>query len=94
MRAACLALLFALCACTQFPELDGTVSPEVEGAAYPALVPLGPLLASAVPAGSDPVQTTQNLEARITLLRARARALQRRSVLDASARARLTGGLG
>lgn len=94
MRAACLAFCFALCACTQFPDLDGTVSPAVENAAYPALVPLGPLLDSAVPTTTDTVQTTQNLEARIAALRARARALQRRAVVDAGARARLTGGAG
>ena len=39
-----LAISVGLSACTQFPELDRTISAEVEAADYPALVPLEPLL--------------------------------------------------
>lgn len=78
MRAACLALCLTLCACIDIPEVDGTVLPELENAAYPKLVPLDPLMAGAVPPGVDAEQTTQDLEARVAALRARARALQRR----------------
>jgi hypothetical protein len=78
-------------ACTQFPDLDGTVAPDLAGADFPALVPLGPLLASAVPTGAaDTAQTTQDLQSRIAALRARAQALQRRPVLDDGSQSRLS----
>lgn len=89
MRAACLALCLTLTACTQFPDLDGTISPALAEADYPALVPLDPLLASAIPATTDTAQTTQNLESRIASLRARARALQAGAVVDDGTRTRL-----
>jgi hypothetical protein len=89
-----LAFSLALGGCTQFPELNGTVAPELEAAAYPALVPLEPLLNSDTLPVTDTVQTTQDLQARIAALRARARALQRRAVVDGSARQRLSDGLG
>lgn len=78
MRATCLALCLTLCACIDIPEVEGTIVPELEDAAYPDLVPLDPLLANAVPTGVDAEQTTQDLERRIALLKARARALQQR----------------
>ena len=78
MRAACLALCLTLCACIDIPEVDGTVLPEFEDAPYPDLVPLDPLLARAIPLGVDTEETTLTLEARVAMLRARARALQLR----------------
>ena len=78
MRAACLALCLTLCACIDIPEVEGTVVPSLEDAAYPDLVPLDPLLAQAIPTGVDPDETTRDLELRIAALRARARALQAR----------------
>lgn len=78
MRAACLALCLTLCACIDIPEVDGTVLPELEDAAYPDLVPLDPLLARSIPSGVDTEETTKTLQARIVALRARALALQGR----------------
>lgn len=89
MRAAPYLLCLALCACTQFPELDGTVTPDLENADFPDLVPLEPLLARTQPVVANPVQTTQALEARLSALRARARVLQGRSIVDSDTRARL-----
>jgi len=95
MRAAtALYFLILASACTQFPELDDTVSPTVEASEFPALVPLEPLLAQAAPVVSDPVQATKTLEARVAALRARARALQRREIVDPATRARMRARLG
>ncbi|MBY5932039.1 hypothetical protein KUV51_03425 [Tateyamaria omphalii] len=89
MRAPAALLFVALAACTQFPALDDAVSPDVAGSDFPALVPLEPLLAGTAPIVGDPVATTENLEARIAALRARARALQQRPVVDAATRTRM-----
>lgn len=94
MRAAAALLCLSLTACTQFPELDGTVEPSLEGADFPALLPLEPLLAGAAPVVSDPVETADTLERRIEALRARARALQRRDIVDPATRARMQARLG
>ncbi|TMM55114.1 hypothetical protein FDT80_05975 [Sulfitobacter sabulilitoris] len=89
MRALPLLIVFAACAaCTQFPELDRTVSPDAEAADYPALVPIEPLLAQADAAQIDAPATTQALSARVAGLRARAAALRGAVVGDAD-RARL-----
>ena len=76
-------------ACAQFPELDGTVAPDLEDADFPSLVPLESLLSTNGRVVDNPAQTTQNLEARIAGLRARAAALHRRDIVDASTEARL-----
>ncbi|KIC46149.1 hypothetical protein RA29_20190 [Tateyamaria sp. ANG-S1] len=89
MRAPAALLLFALAACTQFPELDDAVSPDVAGSDFPALLPLEPLLAGTAPIVGDPIQTSESLEARIEALRARARALQQRPIVDPATRARM-----
>ncbi len=82
IRATSILLCLTLGACTQFPELDGTISPDVEGTDIPKLVPIGPLLMSSAPVVDDPAETTQSLDARIASLRARADALQQRDVID------------
>ncbi|WP_296761739.1 hypothetical protein [Sediminimonas sp.] len=83
MRAlACLATLTLLAAapagCARFPALDDTITPEAEAAAYPALVPIEPLLADG-PAGADTDarQDEAALMARAAALRARAAELRR-----------------
>ena len=94
-RAAFLVLPFALLtlgACTQFPALDRTITPALENAEYPALVPLDPLLATATAGRVDPVQTETALIARVAGLRARAAQL-RGSVLTGRERQRLAQGL-
>lgn len=84
--------LLVLSACTQFPELDRTITPALENADYPALVPLEPLLAAAKAGRIDPVQTEATLNARIARLRARAARL-RGAVLTGRERQRLAQGL-
>lgn len=94
MRVATALICLILTACTQFPELDNTVTPDVEASDFPPLVPLEPLLAGAAPVVSDPVQTTETLEARVAALRARASALQRRNIVDPVTRERMRARLG
>lgn len=86
----CAALVLG--ACTQFPALDRTLTPELVGADYPALVPVEPLLATASAGRVDPVQTQAGLEGRVSRLRARAARL-RGSVLSGRERQRLAQGL-
>lgn len=68
--------LTLLGACTQFPALDRTITPELERADYPALVPLDPVLATAKAGRMDAVQTEATLIARVARLRVRAARLQ------------------
>ena len=89
MRATTLVLCLALSGCTQFPALDGAISPELEDADFPALIPTETLPARSEPIVNDPVQTTQALESGLSGLRARASALQRRTIIDASTRSRM-----
>lgn len=84
--------LLLMGACTQFPALDKTVTPALENAEYPALVPLGPVLASASQTGVAPDQATAAIDARVAALRARAARL-RGSVLTGAERQRLSQGL-
>ncbi len=79
-------------ACTQFPALDRTITPELEAADYPALVPLGPVIAAARDTDTDPARTTAAIDARVAALRARAARL-RGAVLSGPERQRLAEGL-
>ncbi|MEM6372418.1 MAG: hypothetical protein AAF727_06525 [Pseudomonadota bacterium] len=81
LRATTLSLFFVLAGCAQFPELDGTVAPDLANADFPDLVPLGPLLQDVPPDVDDAEETTRALDARIAALRARAAALQRREIV-------------
>lgn len=81
-----------LAACAQFPELDARITPELEAAEYPTLVPIAPLLAAAEERGVEPVQATAQIDRRIAALRARAAGL-RGSVLSGAERLRLEQGL-
>ena len=93
MRAACITLLLALTACAKFSDIDGTISDDLTDTNYPPLVPLDPLLTSAYPAGVDPNRTTQNLEVRISDLKARTRDMKKHEPIDANARLRLRNGM-
>jgi len=79
-------------ACTQFPQLDARVTPELEKADYPTLIPLAPVLAAASEQRVDPVQETAQIDSRIAALRARAAGL-RGSVLNGAEQVRLAQGL-
>lgn len=78
--------------CTQFPALDRTISQELEAVAYPALVPIEPLLAQADAGQVDATVTQANLNGRLARLRARAARL-RGSVLSGREKQRLAQGL-
>lgn len=93
MRFALLAfLIFALvpAACTQFPQLDGTVPPEQAAAPFPDLVPLGPVIARAGDSRAETIQT--DLGPRLANLRARAAGL-RGPVISPDQRARMLRGV-
>lgn len=77
MRAAAGALLAALAACTQFPDLDA-VPARAERTADPRIVPLEPILALADTAQTAPDDDAA-LEARAADLRRKAAALRARS---------------
>lgn len=73
-----LCLVTALAGCTQFPELDAVQTPGVLDAPYPDLVPLGGLLNGPEPRAT--VAVIQQVEGRVSGLRARAARLQRMQV--------------
>jgi hypothetical protein len=87
-----IALPALVAGCTQFPALDRTLTPALEAAPYPALVPLGPVLAAAQRTGLDPQQANAALDARVAALKSRAARL-RGSVLSGAERVRLEKGL-
>ena len=78
-------------ACTRFPELEATISPEVQATPYPNLVPVEPILAAAItPAQTE--QTEQSVQSRADALRRRADRLRGR-VIDRATRARMANGV-
>lgn len=91
-RAIVILPLLAFSACAQFPELEGTVKPNVENSEYPRLLPLEPILAHANATTVDPVFEQANLQGRLAGLRARANRL-RGSVLTGAEKQRLEQGL-
>jgi len=80
-----LPFLIALSACAQFPELDGTIAPELENAPFPDLVPLAPLFAQADATSDNAPDVEAALIARAARLRG--------PVLSTAERARLTRGV-
>ncbi len=81
-----------LAGCAEFPALDQTITPALEQADYPALVPLGPLLAETAAPHTDRETTQARMDARLAALRARAARL-RDGVLSGRERQRLAQGL-
>ncbi len=73
--------------CTQFPELNQSVSADARNGSFPSLVPVEVLRADA-PDQRITDDTTPTLEARVAALRSRAARL-RGTVLSSNARARL-----
>ncbi|SHF18345.1 hypothetical protein SAMN05444273_104215 [Litoreibacter ascidiaceicola] len=90
MRCTPLFIAFVLLsACTaNLPAIDDTISQEARNADYPALQPL-PELISRASAGSTIEVQTEALAARVARLKARARALKGRSIIDGATRLRL-----
>lgn len=73
----CLAAVAVVTGCAQFPDLDGTISPEMEKADYPDLVPIDRLRAMSTPDTEAGTREAEALEARAAALRARANRLRR-----------------
>lgn len=89
MRLLALPLFLILAGCASgVPEINRTISPAARDAPYPGLEPLDQLLARAN-AGSSIEADTDRLAARVAGLKARAAALQGRSVFDGADRLRL-----
>lgn len=82
-----LSIILCLAGCSQFPELDDTISPAARAAAYPDLVPAEDLRAELANAQITD-DTTSSLEARVAALQARAARL-RGTVIDQASRNRL-----
>ena len=78
--------------CTQFPELDAQITPELENADFAELRPVEPLLVEATAGRVDTDATEAAMLARIARLRARAAQLQR-TVLTGPEQQRLERGL-
>lgn len=66
----CLPLALAAPGCTRVPELDETHTDALNGAPYPALIPLGPALA----VNAAEPDSAERLEREMTWRRARLRA--------------------
>ncbi len=77
--------------CTQFPELDATLTDEARRAPYPDLVPLSGLEARINGTYTDP-GTAPAIEARVTALKTRAAGLSG-TVIDSGTRARMQAGV-
>lgn len=87
-----LILALALTACTQFPQLDGVVGPEVVDAKFPSLIPIDPIVNAPEGQGADRAIIQDNLLARLAALNARGAAL-RGAVIDNRTRRRLEKGV-
>lgn len=81
-------LLPIMAACTQVPELNDKVSPQLKNAKYPKLVPIDQTLGPPVAPEEEAKKVTEQLEARRDSLKRRASALQK-PVVDATDRDRL-----
>lgn len=83
-------LVFAmLSACTaNLPDIDDTIGEAARNADYPTLQPL-PDLINRSSAGSTIEVETDALSARVARLKARARALKGRTIIDGATRLRL-----
>lgn len=78
--------------CAEFPNLDRTITPEMEARDYPALVPIEPILAQVDSSNDTAAQTESQLLARVARLRVRAARL-RGSVLSGRERLKLAEGM-
>jgi len=94
MRALPLALaaLLAVTGCSQFPEVDASVSDATQHAAYPELVPLETLRARMDAPTLSPTAAA-SFDARVARLKARAAGLKRQSVVDDATHGRMRDGV-
>lgn len=90
---AILATIAGLCACSSFPDLDDQVSPDVQNASFPALLPVEDLRARVATGPIEPreqpiIAQAEQIDNRANALRARAAGL-RGDVIDEADRERL-----
>lgn len=78
----------SLIGCVQFPAVEDATSQVARDADYPDLIPLDPLADVLNGPGPEPIETTEQLDDRVTGLKSRAEDLKR-PILDQNARARL-----
>jgi len=85
-------VLFGATACVDVPELGDRVSPALNRANYPALVPIEQLLGPATPVREEAETLANQLDARRARLQRRADALQG-TIVDPETRARMSEGV-
>lgn len=82
-----------LTGCAEVPLLDATITPELEKADYPELVPIGTLL-TALPGSTAQSEDLQDeLQARRDRLQERADRLRESPVVDTETEARMKAGV-
>ncbi|WP_137703084.1 hypothetical protein [Marimonas lutisalis] len=84
-------VLATLAGCSEFPELDDAVSPEMDQADYPALVPVEPLIAAAQGAQITE-ETGASVLGRVAALKAKAAGLSG-TIVDEASRKRMQIGV-
>lgn len=89
MRPLFLILPLFCVACTNVPELDDKLTPQLRNAQYPKLVPLHETLGPPVSPRDEAAELEEQLNARVASLQARAQRLQAAPVMDQAARDRL-----
>lgn len=77
-----------LAGCVEFPDLDAAIAQRGPVGGFPELIPIDPLLLEAEIDTLDAQAQAELLVARVSQLRARARALQR-PVIDRATRAKM-----
>lgn len=85
-------ILFGAVACVDVPELGERVSPALDRADYPTLVPIERLLEPATPVREEAETLANQLDARRARLQRRADALQG-TIVDPETRARMSDGV-
>ena len=85
-------VLFGTTACVDVPELGDRVSPALDRADYPALVPIERLLGPATPVREEAETLANQLDARRARLQRRADALQG-TIVEPETRARMSEGV-
>ncbi|MEY8828988.1 hypothetical protein AB9K34_11330 [Sedimentitalea sp. XS_ASV28] len=82
-----------LVGCAQVPQLDETISDDLENADYPALAPIETLLVPLPDPQERSKDVQQDLQGRLANLQDRARRLNDRPVVDEETRTRMQAGV-
>jgi hypothetical protein len=95
VQAAFLALAagLALVGCAEVPQLDETITPVLDAADYPALVPIETLLVPLPPPAQRSEELKSDIEARRDRLQERASRLNQAPVVDDETETRMQAGV-